>query len=48
MARRAGDEKTVQVIDEILVQERSAAAIIASEFDRALEASLRAQGVAAA
>ncbi len=48
VAQRAGDEKTVEVVDEILVQERSAAAMIASEFDRALEASLRAQGVAVA
>lgn len=47
VAQRAGDAKTVQVADEILVQERSAAAMVAAEFDRAVDASLRAQGVAA-
>jgi ferritin-like metal-binding protein YciE len=47
VAERAGDPETVRVADEILTQERAAAAMIAGQFDRALEASLRAQGVAA-
>jgi ferritin-like metal-binding protein YciE len=47
VAQRAGDTKTVQIAEEILAQERSAARMVAAEFDRAVEASLRAQGVAA-
>lgn len=48
VAERAGDAKTVRVAEEIIVQERAAAAMVALEFDRAVEASLRAQGIAAA
>jgi ferritin-like metal-binding protein YciE len=47
VARRAGDEETVRVVEAILVQERAAARKIAAQFDRAVEASLRATGVAA-
>ncbi|CAA9493589.1 MAG: hypothetical protein AVDCRST_MAG45-878 [uncultured Solirubrobacterales bacterium] len=45
VAGRAGDPETVRVVDEILVQERSAAAMVALEFDRVVDASLRAQGI---
>ena len=48
VAQRAGDMETVRVADEILVQERSAAAMVALEFDRVVDASLRAQGVGSA
>ena len=48
VAQRAGDTETVRVVDEILVQERSAAAMVALEFDRVVDASLRAQGLGAA
>jgi ferritin-like metal-binding protein YciE len=47
VAERAGDAETVRVADGILVQERSAAAMVALEFARAMEASLRAQGIGA-
>jgi ferritin-like metal-binding protein YciE len=47
VASRAGDEETVRVVDEILVQERSAAAMVAANFDAAVDASLRAQGIGA-
>lgn len=47
VARRAGDEDTVKACEAILVQERAAARKIAAAFDRAVEASLQAQGVAA-
>jgi len=47
VARRAGDEETVRVAEAILVQERAAARKIAAQFDRAVEASLQATGVAA-
>jgi len=48
VAERAGDAKTVQVAGEILAQKRSAAGMVALEFDRVVEASLRAQGIAVA
>ncbi len=48
VAERAGDAKTVQVADEILAQKRSAAAMVALEFDRVVQASLRAHGIAVA
>jgi ferritin-like metal-binding protein YciE len=48
VAERAGDQQTVEVVDRILTQERTAARMVAAEFDRAFEASLRAQGLAAA
>jgi ferritin-like metal-binding protein YciE len=47
VAERAGDRETVQAVERILSEERAAAEKIASAFDRALEASLEAQGVAA-
>jgi ferritin-like metal-binding protein YciE len=47
VAHRAGDQQTVGVVDRILAQERAAAAKLADSFDVALDASLRAQGVAA-
>ncbi len=47
VARRAGDQETVEVAGRILEQERAAAAKLAAAFDRAADASLDAQGVAA-
>ena len=47
VARRAGDEETVRVVEAILVQERAAARKIAAQFDRAVDASLQATGAAA-
>lgn len=45
IAQKAGDTETVQSADEILVQERAAAAKLAESFDRASEVSLREVGV---
>jgi ferritin-like metal-binding protein YciE len=45
-AQRAGDEETAAAVDRILVQERSAAQMVALEWDRAVDASLREQGIA--
>jgi ferritin-like metal-binding protein YciE len=47
VGRRAGDQATVAVADQILDQERAAATKIAAHWDRAVEASLREVGVAA-
>lgn len=47
VAQRAGDPETVAMADRILAQERAAADRLASAFDRAADASLRSQGVAA-
>jgi ferritin-like metal-binding protein YciE len=47
VARRANDEQTVRGVEATLVQERAAARKVAAQFDRAVEASLRATGVAA-
>jgi ferritin-like metal-binding protein YciE len=47
VARRANDEQAVRAAEAILVQERAAARKIAAEFDRAVDAALEAQGVAA-
>jgi ferritin-like metal-binding protein YciE len=47
VAARVGDRETVETADRILAQERAAAAKPAAAFDRAVEASLVAQGVAA-
>jgi len=47
VAERAGDQATVAAAEQILVQERAAAAKIAGQWDRAVEASLRAVGAAA-
>ena len=48
VAERAGDTETAGAVERIIAQERAAAHIVASEFDRAVDASLAAQGVAAA
>jgi ferritin-like metal-binding protein YciE len=45
VARKAGDPETVQAADEILLQERAAAAKLAESFDRATDAALREIGV---
>jgi ferritin-like metal-binding protein YciE len=47
VAQGAGDQPTVAVVDRILAQERAAAAKIAAQWDRAVDASLREVGVAA-
>ena len=47
VAERAGDQDTVTLAESILAQERAAAAKVAASFDRAVAASLEAQGVAA-
>ncbi|HEU4973940.1 MAG TPA: DUF892 family protein [Baekduia sp.] len=46
VAARAGDPKTVELADRILVEERATAQRIKDTFDRAAEASLHAVGVA--
>jgi ferritin-like metal-binding protein YciE len=46
VARRAGDEETVRVAERILGEEHAAAGLIRTQFERAVEASLDAQGVA--
>ena len=47
VARRSNDDDVVRAVDAILVQERAAARKIAAQWDRAVEASLQATGVAA-
>ena len=47
VARRANDAETVRGVAAILVEERAAARKVAAQFDRAVEASLQATGVAA-
>jgi ferritin-like metal-binding protein YciE len=47
VARRAGDEETVRVVEGILAEERSMAARLAASFDRAVDASLAAVGATA-
>jgi ferritin-like metal-binding protein YciE len=47
VAERAGDQDVVRAADAILAEERAAAAKIAAAFDRAVDAALQAQGVAA-
>ena len=47
VARRSNDDDVVRAVDAILVQERAAARKIAAQWDRAVEASLQAKGVAA-
>jgi ferritin-like metal-binding protein YciE len=46
VAAVAKDDETVAVAEGILAEERAMARRVANEFDRALEASLEAQGVA--
>jgi ferritin-like metal-binding protein YciE len=45
VAQKAGDTETVRTADEILLQERAAAAKLAESFDRATDAALREVGV---
>jgi len=45
VAQRAGDAETVQLASRILEQERAAAALVESLLPRALDASLRDQGL---
>jgi ferritin-like metal-binding protein YciE len=47
VARRAGDEDTVSTVELILAEERAMADGIAARFDRAVDGSLQAEGVAA-
>jgi ferritin-like metal-binding protein YciE len=47
VARRAGDEQTVALAERILPEERAAASAVREQFEPAVEASLRAQGVTA-
>jgi ferritin-like metal-binding protein YciE len=47
VAARADDQETVSMADEILFEERAAAARVHSLFDQALEASLQEAGVKA-
>jgi ferritin-like metal-binding protein YciE len=47
VARRANDAEVVRSVGAILVEERAAARKIAAQWDRAVEASLQATGVAA-
>jgi ferritin-like metal-binding protein YciE len=47
VAERAGDEETVRVVEQILVQEREASERIAGAFEEALTASLEQAGVEA-
>jgi ferritin-like metal-binding protein YciE len=47
VARRADDADVVRGVEAILVEERAAARKIAAQFDRAVDASLQATGVAA-
>ena len=45
VADRAGDDETVRVVERILAEEHAAAAAIRGQFERALDASLEAQGL---
>ena len=47
VARRAGDEETVRVVEGIIAEERDMADRLADSFDRAANASLAAVGAAA-
>jgi ferritin-like metal-binding protein YciE len=47
VAARVEDDDTISVVDEILAQERAAAARLHGLFDHALEASLEQAGVKA-
>jgi ferritin-like metal-binding protein YciE len=46
VASRAGDQETARVAERIIGEERAAASAIRAQFERAVEASLEAQGVA--
>jgi len=45
IARKAGDEETASMCEEIIVQERAMAETIASNWDKFVELSLREEGV---
>ena len=47
VAEEAGDEETAAAAERILGQERAAADKLAASFDRAVDASLQAQGITA-
>ena len=47
VAARAGDEETVTECEEIIVQERAMAEVIAQHWDEFVELSLREEGVSA-
>ena len=47
VARRAGDEETVRVVEDIIAEERDMADRLSASFDRAANASLDAVGAAA-
>jgi ferritin-like metal-binding protein YciE len=47
VARRAGDEETAAMAERIRAEEQAAAAAVREQFEPAVDASLRAQGVAA-
>jgi ferritin-like metal-binding protein YciE len=47
VAQRAGDDETVTLAEWILPQERAAAEAVREQFDTAVDASLRSQGVSA-
>jgi ferritin-like metal-binding protein YciE len=47
VARRAGDDETARVAERIATEERAAAGAIRGQFEPALDAALRAQGVTA-
>jgi ferritin-like metal-binding protein YciE len=47
VADRAGDQETARVAERIVAEERAAARMIASQWDRAVEAGLAAAGVPA-
>jgi ferritin-like metal-binding protein YciE len=46
VAKRAGDDDTIDVANRILAQERAAAKKLAGAFDEAVDAALEAQGIA--
>jgi ferritin-like metal-binding protein YciE len=45
VAQKAGDERTAEVADEIIAEEKAMADLIASNWDRFVELSLREEGV---
>jgi ferritin-like metal-binding protein YciE len=47
VARRAGDDETARLAERIAGEERAAAASIRSQFEPAMQAALRQQGISA-
>jgi ferritin-like metal-binding protein YciE len=47
VAERAGDQETVRIAERIIAEERAAAQMIASQWDRAIDAALSAVGAVA-